>query len=273
MYMETMNMEQAKSLLPTDLRERIVKDNSKTKIAVFDLDNTLLEGDIGDAVLLRLKQLEKKERVTITNKIIPLAWQQYMDMIETKGKWTAYKRVVTSQAGIPLDKFLGITRDVMAMKEDYLELAGVKVPVPRPNKLMKALVLYLQSLDYQIYVISASNHYSVVYVAETFFNIPAANIFGMKPTLRQDEKHGTVLGNKIDGPVTVGEGKAETYRRYVGTIPPLLTAGDSTTDFEVLNLVDPQGLCIWVRDDEKQYEGIKQKLNHPSTAYFLYRER
>jgi phosphoserine phosphatase len=271
--METMNLEQAKSLIPADLRERMVTDGNKTKIAVFDLDNTLLEGDIGDAVLVRLKQMEKTGRVTIDDKIIPLTWEQYIDLIKTKGKWTAYKRVVTSQAGIPLERFIEITREVMAMEEDYLELDDVKVPVPRPNELMKALVFYLKSLDYKVYVISASNHYSVQYTAETFFDIPAANIFGMKPTLRQDTQYGKVLGSEIDGPVTVGEGKAETYRKYVGMVPPLLTAGDSTTDFEVLNLVDPRGICIWVRDDEKQYESIKQKLDYPSTAYFLYRER
>ncbi len=277
-----MNLEQAKSQVPGALMERIkrvedsfknrAKDLSKDKIAVFDLDNTLLEGDIGDAVFAQLKINEKKEPLTIDNKLIPFTWEEYQELMRIKGKREAYKRVVISQAGIPLERFVEITRQVMALKTPFLELGDVKVPVPSPNSLMKALLVYLKNLEYKIYVISASNHYSVQYVAEEFFGISGTNVFGMKPILWEDKNNGLILGDKIDGPITVGEGKAEAYRQFIGTIPLLIAAGDSTTDFQVLNLVDPRGLCIWVGKKNKQYESIKQKLDHPDTAFFLYRK-
>jgi phosphoserine phosphatase len=280
--MENLNVEQAKSQIPETLMERIkrvedsfknrAKDLSNDKIAVFDLDNTLLEGDIGEAVFSQLKINEKKEPLTIDNKSIPFTWEDYQELLRTKGKREAYKQVVISLAGIPLDRFVESTRQVMALKIPFLELGDVKVPVPSPNSLMKALLIYLKNLAYKIYVISASNHYSVKYVAEEFFGIPGANVFGMKPSLFEDRDNGLILGSEIDGPITVGEGKAEAYRQLIGTIPPLIAAGDSTTDFQMLNLIDPQGLCIWVGADDKQYESIKQKLDHPDTAYFLYRE-
>ena len=281
--MKTMNMnvEQAKSQIPGTLMERIktveesfksrAKDRSKHKIAVFDLDNTLLEGDIGDAVFARLKINEKKQPLTIDNQLIPFTWAEYQELMRTKGKKEAYQRVVISQAGIPLKRFIEVTQHVMALETPFLQLGDVKIPIPSPNALMEDLLVVLKSLEYKIYVISASNHYSVQYAAEAFFGIPAANVFGMKPILWEDRDYGLILGNKIDGPLTVGEGKAEAYRQLIGTIPPLLTAGDSTTDFQVLNLVDPHGLCIWVGNEKKQYESIKQQLAHPNTAYFLYR--
>ncbi len=280
--MKTMNVEQAKSQIPDTLMERIkkieesfmspMKDLSKYKIAVFDLDNTLLEGDIGDAVFAQLKINEKKQPLTIDNQLIPFTWAEYQELMRTKGKKEAYQRLVISQAGIPLKRIIEITRQVMALETPFLELGDVKVPVPSPNSLMKVLLVFLKRLDYEIYVISASNHYSVQCVAEEFFGIPAANVFGMKPILWEDKDKGFILGNKIDGPITVGEGKAEAYRQLIGTVSPLLTAGDSTTDFQVLNLVDPQGLCIWVGNDEKKYNSIQQQLDHPNTAYFLYRD-
>jgi phosphoserine phosphatase len=280
--MEHLSVEQVKLQIPGALLDQIkrvensfkfrAKDLSNDKIAVFDLDNTLLEGDIGDAVFAHLKINEKKESLTIDNKSIPFTWEEYQELLRTKGKKEAYQQVVISQAGIPLERFVEITRQVMALETPFLELGDVKVPVPSPNLLMKALLVFLKTLDYKIYVISASNHYSVQYVAEEFFGIPGVNVFGMKPILWEDKTNGLILGNKIDGPITVGEGKAEAYREFIGTIPPLIAAGDSTTDFQVLNLVDPRGLCIWVGADDKQYESIKQKLAHPNTAYFLYRE-
>ena len=276
-----MNLETAKSRIPGALIERIeraedsfknrAKGLPKDKIAVFDLDNTLLEGDIGDAVFAQLKINEKKGPLTINNKLIPFTWEEYQELLRTKGKREAYKRVVISQAGIPLERFVEITRQVMTLKTPFLELGDVKVPVPSPNSLMKALLIYLKNLEYEIYVISASNHYSVKYVAEEFFGISGANVFGMKPSLCKDIDNSLILDSEIGGPITVGEGKAEAYRKFIGKIPPLIAAGDSTSDFQVLNLVDPQGLCIWVGKENKQYESIKQKLDHPNTAYFLNR--
>ncbi|MCP4151295.1 MAG: hypothetical protein GY757_26360, partial [bacterium] len=90
-----------------------------------------------------------------------------------------------------------------------LEFDGIEVPVPYPCPKMKALVKYLYSLEYNVYVISASNHYPVLYVAGTFFKVPEANMTGMKPTVRDVPDHGSVLGNEITGPVTVGQGKAK----------------------------------------------------------------
>lgn len=270
------SMDKLKTQIPADLLERIDKgraEDKSDKSAVFDLDNTLLDGDIGDAMLLQLKIMEQDAPVTVSGRPIPLTWNQYLDLIDTKGHYEAFSRAVTAQAGIPVERINTITRQVMNMKNKYLELDGVKVPVPRPDKIMQALVAFLQHTGWEVYVISASNHYSVAAVVKTFFGIPASHVFGMKPAVTDDPEHGRVLGDTIDGPVTVGEGKAEMYRLNVGEAPPLLSAGNSSSDFEMLDLTDPRGVSIWVGNDETVYQSIKQKLRRPETAYFLHRER
>ncbi len=268
---------QSQARIPEPLLERIhrieraVTDPRQPKIAAFDLDNTLLIGDIGDAVLVQLKIDEKTTPLSVDKTPIPLTWKEYEFLIREKGKKVAYKEAVTAAAGIPLETFIQTTRRVMATDSPELVLPDedVKVPVPRPNPIMQALVKHLEKLDYRIFVVSASNHYSVCDVAETYFGIPGKNVFGMKPTLIKNPQHGLLIGDGIDGPITVSEGKVEAYRLLAGNVPPLLTAGDSTTDFEILNLVDQKGLCIWVGDNNETYETIRQRLAYTDTAYFF----
>ena len=64
--------------IPSQLFERITVVNSQYdqrpkkhgKIAVFDLDDTLIRGDIGDAVFVQLKNEEKNTPLTKSGKLI-----------------------------------------------------------------------------------------------------------------------------------------------------------------------------------------------------------
>lgn len=280
MNMKTIDLEQMKSPIPGELMKRIdaidlyIKEQTPQpggKIAAFDMDNTLLEGDIGEAVFSQLKLDEQKQPVTVTKTMIPFSWPECREMMEKLGKKEAYTKMVTAMAGIPVETVIETTRRVMTLNIPFLEVEGVRVPVPRPNEVMQALVSYLKSLDYTVYIISATNSYSVQYMAEKYFDIPATHAIGMKPTL-MNEQNGGVLGAEIDGPITVGEGKVEAYHRFIGTVPPLITAGDSTSDIQVLGLTSPYGICIWAGDDEQKYEALKNMLPRPHTAFFLRRE-
>jgi phosphoserine phosphatase len=278
--MKPINLEQIKLLIPGDLIKRIEaielfitehSTQSLEKIAAFDMDNTLLEGDIGEAVFSQLKLDEQKQPVTVTNTMIPFSWPECHEMMKKLGKKEAYTKMVTAMNGIPVETVIETTRRVMALNIPYLEVEGVRVPVPRPNEVMQALVRYLRNLDYTVYIISATNSYSVQYMAEEYFDIPASHAIGMKPTVMNEEKGG-IIGAEIDGPITVGEGKVEAYHRFIGSIPPLVTAGDSNSDIQVLGLTSPQGISIWVGDDDQKYESIRKLLPSPHTAFFLRRE-
>lgn len=279
--MKTINFEQAKSLIPVELMRRInaiesfIKNQTlgpREKIAAFDLDNTLLEGDIGEAVFTQLKIDEKEQPVTVTKTIIPFTWAQCRELLKKNKKKEAYTKMVTAMAGIPIETVIRATRRVMNANDSFLEVEGVKVLVPKPVPVMQALVQYLKRLGYTVYIISATNSYSVRYMAEAYFDIPSAQAIGMQAVIHKDE-NGEIFGNMIDGPVTVGEGKVEAYHRFIGPMPPLVTAGDSDSDLQILRLTLPWGLCIWAGENEKKYESIKNKLFHPHTAYLLKNKR
>ncbi len=272
--MKPMESEHARMSIPGELMKRIEAVEHyftrnrgvglNARIAAFDLDNTLLEGDVGDALFAQLKR---------DGKHIPLTWAEYQRMIKEEGKKAAYSKVVTVMAGIPVETVIETTRRIMKSTAPFLEVEGVKVPVPRPNPLMRALVSYLESLEYTVYIISATNQYSVKTVAEDYFGIPPHRAVGLRPSIVEDKDRGPVLGTKILEPITVTRGKVTAYREFVSTTPPLITGGDSSTDIPMLNLTHPEGLVIWVGKNENDYESVKQKLHYPDTAYFLKRDK
>lgn len=223
-------------------------DRPGKKVAVFDMDNTLLTGDIGDALFVQLKREELDHPVTIDKKPIPWTWSQYRQFLEKKGKEEAYTRVITSMAGIPVDTVVNTARSVMNLPPHikYLESEGEDIPVPRIYPAMHAVVSYLQSLDYDIYIISATIQCVVRDVVERYFNIPADHAFGMTPTTTKTDTGQEIIGDQVIGPVTVTGGKVKVYHKEIGMIPPLVSGGDSPTDIPMLNLTHPHGVIIWV---------------------------
>ena len=269
--------------IPEDLIEKIKQLDDRQaerpgeKIVSFDLDNTLLVEDVGEAVFFQLQTDEKRAPLTFDQSPLSFTWGDYQSLLEEGKKMEAYTRAVTAMAGIPIETVIDTTRRVLESKDRFLESDGFRVPLPYPNPVMQSLVSYLKSLGYNIYIISASNHFSVRYVAREYFNIPESHVFGMKSRLKEVAQPGsgkkvTVISDQLEEPVTVGEGKANTYRKYIGSVPPLITAGDSTTDIQIFNLSDPQGLIIWVGKNEDKLEWVKQNVVHPEIVYFLKRE-
>jgi len=259
--------------------EELISQNkikTKRKIAVFDLDNTLLIGDIGEAVFASLKNDEQNGPLTIQQKKIPFSWPEYHNLLKKNKKKLAYKKMVTAMSGIPLKTLVNTTREILNSNKKYLQLEDAQIPIPLPNKIMQSVINLLKSLEYEISIISASNHFSVQIVARELFFIPESNVFGIKSKLKyhkniRSEKGEQVLTSKLEKPVSVDRGKIEVYHKWFGSIPPLITAGDSETDISMLNLVDKTGLSIWVGNDQTKYESIKKKMKYPKTLYSLNR--
>jgi len=279
--MKKMTIQKTKDQIPPDLLRRIEGieqwfvnhpvEKRPEKVALFDLDNTLLVGDCGDALFAQLKidEQSNKEPLTIQKQTIPFSWKEYQQVLKTKGKVEAYSQIIRCMAGLPLDKLLETGRRVMNSNQKYLELEGVKIPVPYPHPAMQALIAYLKSLGYRIFIISATNQYMVRLVVREYFDIPENNIFGMVPTIYTHPEYGRIIGDEIKGPVTVVEGKVEVYRKNIGAVAPFISGGDSTTDIMMLNLTDPNGLIIWVGKDVRELDKIKKEIHHPETLFFF----
>ncbi len=286
MNFKTMNPDELKKHLPLDLLKRIDKIEKETaqrskiapveKIAAFDLDNTLLVGDIGDAVfaLLRITEKESGKPLSIHGKAITLTYQEYNDVLKNKGKKVAYPLMTTAMAGIPKEKLVEITKEAAYWKSTSLEIEGLRIPVPYPNPVMQSLLFYLKYLGYKVFIISATNQFSVEWAAKEFFDISPEHVFAMKPSVSYDSMHGEILGDFIDGPITVATGKVDAYNLLVGKVSPLITAGDSTTDLEILDITDPNGLIIWVHEKDEIEESLSflsKRLSRHTNVYTIDR--
>jgi len=226
------------------------------KIAVFDLDNTLLVGDIGEAVFAALK---------LQGHLPGLAWEKYRRLLNSS-KVDAYCGVVAAMSGLAERTVHRVTLDVLARKDRYLELEKSFVPVPIAHPTMVRFVSYLRMIGYQVHVISASNEISARLAAWHFFEIPPFNVFG----IRQRQRRGTLTDELLE-PIPIGEGKVEVYRKYIGVVDPLITGGDSPLDVPMLQLTDPRGFSLWVGEDKAGYEIVRQKMIGARNLHFLQR--
>ena len=220
------------------------------KIAVFDLDDTLIDGDIGDAVFARLKLDETHRLLTLQQERLALEWREYRILIETGKKQEAYRRVVTCMAGMPLKTLVECTRSLIRTTPGHIKIEGETVPVPAVKPDMVELLKLLKKLKYRIMVISASNHFSVRIAAGELLKLPRSRTFGIRPKisfLRPDpaNRRMAVLTGTLHEPVPWSRGKAELYTRLTRGIPPLISGGDSHSDLFLLNLTHPLGLAIW----------------------------
>jgi phosphoserine phosphatase len=249
--------------LPSDLsqsllavEEQLTKSKIEKKIAVFDLDNTLLVGDIGEAVFAGLK---------LQGYIPGFSWQSYRKLLSTS-RPEAYQSIVTAMSGLSERSIHKVTLDVISKRESYLELEKSYIQVPFAHPVMLHVVARLRTLGYQICVISASNEISARMVAWKLFNIPPFFVYGIRQRLQNG-----ILTNDLLQPIPIGSGKVEVYRKFMGSADPLITAGDSVLDVPMLQMTDPRGLSILVGEERIGYELIQRKTGGAQKFCFLPR--
>lgn len=231
------------------------------KIAVFDCDNTIIHGDISEAVfgLLKKKGYE-----------MDFSWHEYNSLINDSNKEEAYKKLISCYSGKSKYTIEDITNQTINKYSDEIKFVSFtengkfySLPLPFKNSLMEKLILKLDMLGFNIYVISASSDISVKIVSREFFGIPKKNVHGMKLA----EKDG-LLTSRIIEPISCFEGKRDVYHEFISKNPPLITAGDSNNDLPLLELTSPKGTVLWMdkfeADEEKNnksFENAKNKLN------------
>ena len=217
----------------------------KSRIALFDLDNTLLVGDIGNAVFAHLLS----ENVPLS-----LTWSDYQRMVNEDPS-AAYIEAVRTLDGLSLDYLIRATKRVLALRSDTIVSRGVEVPVPKANQTMIEVIHLLRLWEYTIYVISASNDISAKIAASTLFDIPVNNIAGIKPRIVNG-----MITSHILNPIPVGDGKVAQYRLLSGDCMPMIVATDSDLDLPLLQMCDPDGLTILVGENESLYAKAKMEL-------------
>jgi len=238
--------------LPRDWEESLqlidnlpARSSDPPRTAVFDLDNTLLIHDVGDAVFTLLRRRSLEGGLPGISCPLPLSGAQYQRMRKSERRREAYCLAVTAMAGLEPATVVAATREVMNWPGKWLEADGVRVPVPRADPLMLRLLDRLRSMKFAIYVISASNHFSVRTTVSEYLGLPPQRAWGILPIAVTGENGSPVLTDKLVDPVPYGHGKPELFHRELGDRPILVGAGDSISDIPILNLTSPKGLVIW----------------------------
>ena len=217
----------------------------REKVAVFDLDNTLLDGDLGEAVFAQLWKDGHPPSLT---------WTDYQECLR-EDVLTGYCKVVTAMDGLPLRTLVTATHHVLSPASSDIEIEGEWVPVPHPNPRLLPLLRLLRHLDYRIILITSTNEISARIAVSHWFGAFAPVVFGLRPHVEDDIVQGTLIE-----PLPLGEGKVDVYRRFVGNVRPLLTAGNSIHDLPFMRLTHDAGCSIWVGNDEEEAEIARRNL-------------
>jgi phosphoserine phosphatase len=216
--------------IPIELADAINSLVIKGKpYAAFDLDNTLLAGDIGDAVFAL--QVKKK---FIKN----FGWKDYQALIE-KNKVKAYKHIIDEMKGLKLSLLEKTTREVINSKTP-ITLEGYKIPIPKPNTQMQLLLETLKEKGIAVYVITASNEVSASIICKKYFGIPESNVMGAE--VARDNKGLIKVSTKE---LSYGQGKVNLLKRRFPD-KPLVTGGDSPGDLYLLNYTEKNGIRLWL---------------------------
>jgi phosphoserine phosphatase len=243
-----------RQLLVTEDRVLQSSHHAPARIAAFDLDGTLLIGDMGDAVFAYL---------ILEHHHLKLTWTEYQRLLHTN-RSQAYRSVVEAMAGLDVEVISQATSAVMNFGKDYIIVGSDRVRTPKPRPLLSQFVGLLQELQYEVYIVSASNHISVQHVAKHWFNIPPTHAFGIQGRIR-----GSRITSDLVSPVPIGAGKADLFTRVAGPAIPLITGTDSTMDLPLLRLTHPEGFSLWVGDDHSDYEVAIQNARAGHKFFFV----
>lgn len=234
------------------LLEIASKENTNNEnIAVFDLDRTLIEGDISDTVFAYFKSIGHK---------LNLGWDEFLKEIKLNPR-KLFLEFPTYFEGFEREFVIKATNEVLKHQTiEFIENNNKYISVvPKPKEEFIWLIEYLQKLNFKIGVISASPEDIVKTITKHFFGLEGSEVVGIKSIFKiHNEKE--LYTNQIILPTTVIEGKAEIYNQLFDT-KPLITAGDSLNDIFMLNLTAENGFSIICNKDKERRNIIKSKLN------------
>lgn len=202
----------------------------ENQYAAFDLDNTLLIGDIGEAVFALLVK---------KNIVKYFGWNDYQDLIKTDRE-RAYSKVIEVMDNLELLVVENITHEIIHTDDIDIELEGYKIPVPKPNTIMQSIVRLLNTSGIAVNVVTASNSVSAEIICWEYFSIAASNVFGAK-------------FNELP----YGKEKVKVLKREFKD-RPVFTAGDANWDRFLLSYTTQNGIRLWTGIDS-DYKKLKEK--------------
>ncbi len=181
------------------------------KIAAFDADGTIWDTDLSDHFFTY--QVEQK----LLKNLPADPWAHFNHLLQIDPAqglvWLAQVN-----AGLPIDT-------IRAWTQAFFDQIQPKLPIFHDQaKLIKKLL----ENDFEVYIITGSVSW-VVEPAAAHFGIPRENVLGMRTEIVDG-----IISNKPSYPLTWQKGKPENLLAKTKNQPPLIAAGNTMGDFELL---------------------------------------
>lgn len=243
-------------------------------VAVFDFDNTLICGDIGelfshylidelayrydlDGFWRLIDEADGREYIReLTDRVLALdpdarpkspAYRQYLAEMGAvygrkyarEGKAACYRWAVRLHVGMRPEQIRELT--LRAVDRELARPLGVEERRTRRGETVRIrrgirrhtqmyeLVRALDDVGFDVWVVSATNEWSVQAFAERAFGVPSQRVLGNRVVADDDG----VLTDRTRDPVLFGQGKVDIIEEKIGRAPALVF-GDSDTDLEML---------------------------------------
>ena len=214
----------------------------KNQYAAFDLDNTLLHGDIGEAVFASFVK---------NRSILNFGWNDYLELIK-KDREKAYFKVIEVMNNFELSVVENTTYENIHTHAIEIELEGFKIPIPKPNPIMQSIVTLLKTSGIEVNVVTASNRISAEIICLNYFDIPASHVFGARVDVNDKKRIKTKFNE-----VPYGEHKVAVLKREFKD-KPVITGGDATWDRFLLAYTAQNGIRLWT-GDYSEFKILKEK--------------
>jgi phosphoserine phosphatase len=243
-------------------------------LAVFDFDNTLIHGDIGelfshylidelgyrydlDAFWELIDEEDGRTHIRdLTERVLALdpearpgspEYRQYLAEMGAvygrkyarEGKSACYEWAVRLHVGMQPEQIRRLTQ--LAVDREIARALGIEERATRRGETvrirrgirrhvqMHALIRAMEAAGYEVWVVSATNQWSVEAFAERAFGVPRERVLGNRVARADD---GSLTDETLE-PVLYREGKVEIIEREIGRRPAMVF-GDSDTDLDML---------------------------------------
>lgn len=243
--------------IPKEVVEKVEELNLNAKsYAAFDLDNTLLIDDIGEAVFATLV---RKKLVKDFN------WDDYIKLID-QNREAAYKKVIEVMKGLELQKLKQITYEIIKSEDTHIEIGEEKIPIPKPNTTMQSLISLLKTKGIDVYIVTASNKVSAEIICWEYFGIPSSNVLGAIINVDSNQR----IAND-SSEIPYGEEKVNILKKKFKD-KPVVTGGDGMWDKFLLDYTISGGIKLWLGQNTKEYQKLKDEYYHDSNFYHVARK-
>ncbi|MBF2052806.1 MAG: HAD-IB family phosphatase [Candidatus Sericytochromatia bacterium] len=199
-------------------------------VAVFDADETLWRGDVGEGLL----QYLQAEGLLHTAED---AFARY-EALCAEDKRIGYPYATTVMAGLSDAHLRQICAGYFATH------FAQRVYAPQQQLMQR-----LRAAGMTPWIVSASNQW-IVEAGAPYLGIDPCHVVGVRLALSGDR-----LSDRLIEPMTYREGKVAAIDQYIGQ-RPVLVAGDSLGDFEMLSVSTALQLLINPKDSGPPAENI-----------------